>query len=95
MVVTFVEVITSKHIDKQTPNERKQMVTVEFTETRSGTRDYTVRGTDSGIGSVTMTVTLREGQSWDKEFPKVIAAIMALTGVHDPEFISIIERKAA
>lgn len=71
------------------------MVTVEVTETEPATRHFTVRGTDSGIGSVTMTITLHDGQSWDKEFPKVIAAIMALTGVHDPEFISIIERKAA
>ncbi|MGH7241582.1 MAG: hypothetical protein ACREGB_04765 [Candidatus Saccharimonadales bacterium] len=68
------------------------MITVTVTEIEPRTRSYRVQHTDSGMQHIELKITVGDGQSWSKEFPKIMAAIMALTGVHDPELIDIVER---
>lgn len=51
--------------------------------------NFRVARTNNGLEHIQLTATVGHGQSWDKEFPKIVAAIMALTGVHDPALITI------
>ena len=52
-------------------------------------RSYDVKHSDNGIRFTELRVTIGENQSWDKEEPKVLKAIVVLTGIEDESQIDL------